>query len=124
MPERTGVSLPLFEIGLDVVVGLRQWVTHPAVQVDVMCAPSGELVERLKAGDLDLTLASDGHQPRQWPTIPLWRGPLVWVTSTRHAPHRLDPLPLALADRKPFLARGQDCEWAGAAVRAAVRPPG
>ena len=29
--------------------------THPAVQVDVMCAPSGELVERLKAGDLDLS---------------------------------------------------------------------
>ena len=50
--------------------------------------------------------------------MPLWRGPLVWVTSTRFAPHRQDPLPLALADRKPFLARGQDCEWAGAAVRA------
>ena len=50
--------------------------------------------------------------------MPLWRGPLVWVTSTRFAPHRQDPLPLALADREPFLARGQDCEWAGAAVRA------
>ena len=50
--------------------------------------------------------------------MPLWRGPLVWVTSTRFAPHRQDPLPLALADREPFLARGQDCDWAGAAVRA------
>jgi hypothetical protein len=50
--------------------------------------------------------------------VPLWRAPLVWVTSTRFAPHRQDPLPLALADREPFLARGQDCDWAGAAVRA------
>ncbi len=93
--------------------------THPAVQVDVMCAPSGELVERLKTGDLDLTLASDGHQPRHWPTMPLWRGPLVWVTSTRHAPHRLDPLPLALAqvDSKPT----RNCDWARAAVTALER---
>jgi DNA-binding transcriptional LysR family regulator len=92
--------------------------THPAVQVDVVCSPSSELVHRIKAGELDLTLISDGHLPADWPRVPLWRGPLVWVTSTRFAPHRQDPLPLALADRKPFLARGQDCEWAGAAVRA------
>jgi DNA-binding transcriptional LysR family regulator len=92
--------------------------THPAVQVDVLCAPSGELMRRLKADEIDLTLMSDGHQPADWPVVQLWRGPLVWVTSTRFAPHRQDPLPLALADREPFLARGQDCEWAGAAVRA------
>ncbi len=92
--------------------------THPAVQVDVVCSPSGELMRRLKADEIDLTLISDGHQPADWPSVQLWRGPLVWVTSTRFAPHRQDPLPLALADREPFLARGQDCEWAGAAVRA------
>jgi DNA-binding transcriptional LysR family regulator len=92
--------------------------THPAVQVDVVCSPSEELMRRLKADEIDLTLISDGHQPAGWPSVQLWRGPLVWVTSTRFAPHRQDPLPLALADREPFLARGQDCEWAGAAVRA------
>jgi DNA-binding transcriptional LysR family regulator len=92
--------------------------THPAVQVDVLCSPSGELMRRLKADEIDLTLVSDGHQPADWPVVPLWRNPLVWVTSTRFAPHRQDPLPLALADREPFLVRGQDCEWAGAAVRA------
>jgi DNA-binding transcriptional LysR family regulator len=74
--------------------------THPAVQVDVLCSPSGELMRRLKADEIDLTLVSDGHQPADWPVVPLWRGPL------------------ALADREPFLVRGQDCEWAGAAVRA------
>ena len=92
--------------------------THPAVQVDVQCSPSGELMHRIKAGELDLTLISNGHSPSEWPSVPLWRGPLVWITSTRFAPHRQDPLPLALADRRPFLARGSDCEWAGAAVRA------
>jgi DNA-binding transcriptional LysR family regulator len=71
--------------------------THPAVQVDVLCSSSSDLVEKLKAGELDLTLVSDGIQPRQWPTVPLWRGPLTWITSTRYAPHRQDPLPLALA---------------------------
>lgn len=92
--------------------------THPAVQVDVVCSPSSDLTHRIKAGELDLTLVSKGHQLSDYQQVPLWRGPLVWVTSTRFAPHRQDPLPLALADRRPFLARGADCEWAGAAVRA------
>ncbi len=85
--------------------------THPAVQVDVRCSPSGELQRSLKAGELDLTLMSDGHQPPDWPAEELWRGPLVWVTSTRFAPHRQDPLPLALA-------AGHGCDWADAAIHA------
>jgi hypothetical protein len=40
------------------------------------------------------------------------------VTSTRNSPHHQDPLPLALADRERFLAKGQDCEWASAAIAA------
>ena len=85
--------------------------THPAVQVDVRCSPSGELQRGLKAGELDLTLLSDGHQPAEWPVTELWRGPLVWVTSSRFAPHRQDPLPLALA-------AGHGCDWADAAIHA------
>jgi DNA-binding transcriptional LysR family regulator len=85
--------------------------THPAVQVDVRCSPSGELQRSLKAGELDLTLLSDGHQPPDWPVVALWRGPLVWVTSLRFAPHRQDPLPLALA-------AGHGCDWADAAIHA------
>lgn len=87
--------------------------THPAVQVEVVCAPSEELVERLKVGDLDLTLLSEGTEPRGWAVMPLWRGPLLWLTSERHAPHRRDPLPLAIA--------GTGCSWAGAAVRALAK---
>jgi DNA-binding transcriptional LysR family regulator len=81
--------------------------THPAVQVDVLCSSSVDLVEKLKAGELDLTLVSEGNEPRNWPSVPLWRGPLIWITSTRYAPHRQDPLPLALAH--------EACGWRSAA---------
>ena len=87
--------------------------THPAVQVDVVCFPSNHLVERLKAGELDLAMVSEGNEPRNWPYVGLWRGPLTWITSTRYAPHRQDPLPLALAH--------PDCSWRRAAVDALER---
>ncbi|MFL5284998.1 MAG: LysR family transcriptional regulator, partial [Rhodopila sp.] len=71
--------------------------THPAVQVDVLCSSSSDLAGKLNAGELDLTLVSEGSEPRGWPSVRLWRGPLSWITATRYAPHRQDPLPLALA---------------------------
>jgi DNA-binding transcriptional LysR family regulator len=76
--------------------------SHPAVEVEVVCMESEELVARLRAGELDLTLASEGAQPRGWPALELWRGPLGWVTAEGAAPHgvppqRMDPIPLALA---------------------------
>lgn len=84
--------------------------THPAVQVDVQCMPSNELVSRLRNDELDLTLVSQGNEPRNWPSVSLWRGPLTWITSVRHAPHRQDPLPLALAH--------DACAWRAAALAA------
>jgi len=84
--------------------------SHPAVQVDVLCLPSSDLVTRLRAGELDLTLCSDGYGTAGWPAVPLWRGPLHWITSVGHTPYRLDPLPVALA--------ADHCTWAEAAVRA------
>ena len=76
---------------------------HPAVEVAVTCAPSHETVAGLKAGHLDLALCTLGNEPRHWPATEVWRGPMRWITSERHAPHRLDPLPLALA--------AGDCTW-------------
>ena len=90
--------------------------THPAVQVDVLCEPSEELAERLHRGELDIALLSDGHGIRRLKAVPLWRGSLVWVTSTRYAPHRLDPLPLALA--APEERESEGCCWSAEAVRA------
>jgi len=87
--------------------------THPSVEVDVTCASSKPLVGMLKAGDLDLTLCSQGHEPQAGASDLLWRGPLMWITSERHAPHRLDPLPLAVA--------AGDCMWRSVALRALER---
>jgi DNA-binding transcriptional LysR family regulator len=92
--------------------------SHPAVQVDVMCLPSGELIRELKAGELDLALVSEGNHPAGQSFVRLWRGPLHWITSTRFSPHRQDPLPLAVADRERYVSAGQDCEWASAAIHA------
>jgi len=84
--------------------------SHPSVDVDVTCSSSTPLVGKVKAGDLDLALVSEGHEPANWPADVLWRGPLMWITSERHSPHRLDPLPVALASG--------DCSWRKVAVRA------
>ena len=84
---------------------------HPAVDVDVISASSDELIGRLREGELDLTLCSEGHDVGRFTPIPLWRGPLTWVTSERNSPHRQDPLPLALARI--------GCTWSNAA-RAAL----
>ena len=84
--------------------------THPSVDVDVTCTNSTALVQLLREGELDLTLCSGGHAPTHWPGDLLWRGPLMWVTSERHSPHRLEPLPLALG--------AEDCSWRRAAVTA------
>jgi DNA-binding transcriptional LysR family regulator len=81
---------------------------YPNVEVEVVCAPSDELVPKLRAGTLDLALISDGHQPGGLKAQELWSGPLVWIGSERHGTHRLDPLPLALAS--------PTCCWRAAAI--------
>ena len=87
-------------------------LSHPAVDVEVLCAPSHQVVQHLKDGELDLTLCSDGHRPKGWEGVRLLESPLRWVTSARHAPHRMDPLPLALA------LESHGCTWRRHALRA------
>ncbi len=86
-------------------------LSHPAVDVEVLCAPSHEVVQHLRDGNLDLTLCSDGNKPKTWDGVRLWEGPLRWVTSARHAPHRMDPLPLALS------MESHGCTWRRHALR-------
>lgn len=81
---------------------------HPAVQVEVTCAPSHELVERLEEGELDLTLISEGNEPPGARARWLWRGPLLWVGRPEVARRR--PVPLALASG--------GCSWRMAALTA------
>jgi hypothetical protein len=42
--------------------------------------------------------------------VSLWRGPLIWITSTKYAPHRQNPLPVALAN--------ESCGWRSSAETA------
>ncbi len=93
--------------------------THPSIDVEVSSSNSAALVSRLKQGELDLTLCSTGHEPAGWDAELLWRGPLQWITSERHSPHRLDPLPLALA---AWNTMAQDeCSWRREATDALER---
>jgi DNA-binding transcriptional LysR family regulator len=84
--------------------------THPAVEVEVTCAPSLELLRRLREGELDLTLFSSGNQSPDTPYELLWRGQLHWIVAGGHAPHRRAPVPLAMAHH--------GCIWRDAATRA------
>lgn len=71
--------------------------THPAVELDVTCLNSGALAEHFRAGRLDMTLMTEGHELPGSAANRIWRGPLRWVGSPRHGLHRREPLPLALA---------------------------
>ena len=89
--------------------------SHPAVEVEVLCLPSIELIKKIADGELDLSICSEGEAPAHpsilsAPAVTLTRGPLTWVTSDRFSPHRKDPLPVALAHHH--------CSWSSAALHA------
>ncbi|HEY4253288.1 MAG TPA: LysR substrate-binding domain-containing protein [Roseomonas sp.] len=84
--------------------------THPSVEVEVICLNSDILARHFAEGAMDLTLLTEGHVQPGWTAEEVWRGPLQWVGSARHAAHRRDPLPLALAH--------DGCTWRGAALGA------
>lgn len=87
----------------------------PAVELEVHCALSVDLVERLRSGGLDLAVVT---RQRNSPGGEVLRSePLVWAASREHAPPLEDPLPLAL------FSRGKDVfrERALAALESAGR---
>ncbi|GLS16280.1 LysR family transcriptional regulator [Hydrogenophaga electricum] len=71
---------------------------HPLARIEVLCAPSPRLRERLADGTLDMALVSvpvTGATARE----PLLRRePLVWVASPSAEALQQQPLPLALSD--------------------------
>jgi molybdate transport repressor ModE-like protein len=97
--------------------------SHPTTKVEIARGASCELVPKLKAGELDLMLCEGGIEPRHWPAVEVWRGPLKWITSDAHNRHLDDPLPVSLSPgncplRPPWVA---DCIWRGSAIRALER---
>jgi DNA-binding transcriptional LysR family regulator len=92
---------------------------HPAVDVEVLCLPSEDLLPRLEAGDLDLSLVSEYHATANRPdAVRLLRGPLAWITSENHNAHRREPLPLALGDTRRNAAGVTNCAWSRSAMAA------
>jgi DNA-binding transcriptional LysR family regulator len=92
---------------------------HPHVFVEVVCAPSPRLLERLKDQALDIAIISqpDSSERDQF----LRSEPLVWVASKGSDAFRLDPLQLALSDPDALdhLAATSSLERAGRDYRVA-----
>lgn len=87
----------------------------PAVEVEVQIAGSCFLALKLKNGELDLVLLRSGLEPRQWPSVEIWRSATKWITSDTHQQHLRDPLPLSTSPagcqwRPPEYS---ECPWRG-----------
>jgi DNA-binding transcriptional LysR family regulator len=72
----------------------RLALTHPRVEVDMLCATSADLIAAIAAGGLDLAIVTAGSGERD--ATLLRREPLVWVGHPGHPAHERDPLPLAV----------------------------
>jgi DNA-binding transcriptional LysR family regulator len=67
---------------------------YPSVELTVICEPSVDLLERIDANEIDLAIVTNCESKRAAETFRRER--LLWVTSSRHAIHLEERLPLAL----------------------------
>lgn len=92
---------------------------HPQVFIEVVCAPSPRLLERMKDQALDIAIISqpDSAERGQF----LRCEPFVWVSSKGSDAFKLDPLQLALSDPDALdhLAATSSLERAGRDYRIA-----
>lgn len=68
---------------------------HPQVVIEVVCAPSVQLRERIRAQTLDVAIVSEPDNPQR---DFLARAQFVWVGMPGGDAHRRDPLLLALTE--------------------------
>lgn len=68
---------------------------HPNVLIEVYCAPTTVLVEKLKSQLLDIAIVSEPDNPK---SDFLRREQFVWVGAKGSDAHKRDPLQLALSD--------------------------
>lgn len=84
----------------------------PRVRVSIETGNSGDLVEALDRGDLDLTLTTDQHTPtRNCET--LYRDRLVWIGAPNTSAHRQRPLPITIG--------GVNCRFRSGTLEALMR---
>lgn len=84
--------------------------THPQVEVNVVVGSSSDLIARLDAGTLDLTLITTGGCAGTTRGRTVMHEPLVWAGLKGGCAHECEPLPLALAH--------QGCCWRANALKA------
>lgn len=87
--------------------------THMRMEVNVVCAPTPNLMELLRDDELDLAIITHVPEKARGPVRVCRREPLLWVTSGRHTTHEQTPLPLALGLNT--------CNWRQAAVDGLAR---
>lgn len=92
---------------------------HPQVFIEVVCAPTPRLLERLKDKTLDIAIVSQPDRSDR--DAFLRREPFVWVGSKGSNAFNLDPLQLALSDPDALdhLAATTSLERAGRRYRIA-----
>lgn len=69
---------------------------HPQVQIEVVCAPTPRLLEKIKSQMLDVAIVSEPDSPNRGQF--LRREQFVWVGVKGSDAHNRDPLQLALSD--------------------------
>jgi len=84
---------------------------YPGVELTVMCEPSADLLRRIDTNELDLAIITTTEGKR--PAEAFRQERLLWVTSSRHATHTENPLPLALGR--------QSCSWRSIALECLER---
>ena len=98
--------------------------TYPQVQVEVSCEPGTRLLASLDRGGLDLVVHTCGEFPERGEAI--HREPVVWITSSRHLAHELDPLPIAVYHEDCIFRQWavKSLDGAGRSYRIAYTSPG
>jgi DNA-binding transcriptional LysR family regulator len=93
---------------------------HPQVLIEVVCAPTPRLLERMKSQLLDIAIVSEPDSPQVRDQF-LRREQLVWVGVRGSDAHQRDPVPLALSDPDTldYLAATTRLERAGRKYRIA-----
>ena len=64
---------------------------YPNAVVELTDGSSCQLAPHVREGAFDLVLCYGPHEPRNWQSTEVWRGPLKWITSTAHVAHLQDP---------------------------------
>lgn len=83
--------------------------SNPRAEVNVVCAPTTDLVAMMNADELDVAIVTHVRSNRTAAEV-VRREPLLWVASQRHAVHEQEVVPLALG--RPV------CVWRRAALEA------